>query len=112
MRGSRIWTLGLVLAVVIVPAAFAAATMAPSLAGTITAIHPADHTLRVESQDGHEMIYLSNATKYEDAGKEVKVDDLKVGDQVKIEYLLEGYAKTATRIEVVSQGSDSKPMKK
>jgi hypothetical protein len=111
MRGTRIWTLGLVLALMIAPAAFAAAATQPSLTGTITAIHPDTHELRVDTANGHETLYLSNITKFMDGSKELKESDLKVGDQVKVDYLLEGYAKTVTKVEVMSQGAMNKSSK-
>lgn len=82
---------------------------ADSVRGVLTAVDATAKSFTIEGKDGKtETFTTGDATKISQAGKEIKLADLKVGEKVKLQFTASGKDKMATVVFVVPPKSKDK----
>ncbi len=108
---NRIMTVALlsVLAVAGTAGAVAAPTKAETTGkaqtttGEITAVNAPSMTFSVKTKDQIESFTLAKQASLMSQGKTIHLADLKVGERVEVSYVLDGSARKASSVQVLSQ---------
>lgn len=80
-----------------------AAATAQTVVGEISAVNAQSMTFSVKTKDQTENFTLAKQASLISQGKTIHLADLKVGERVEVSYTLDGAARRASSVHVVSQ---------